>query len=101
MDNLHKKKSIVPKKDGNVKVLIYSSKELYDNSSYAGRAEAHLIAYAFPGLTRNMYMVVKDRYEILYSFERDRPVLGWKLRNLIEKYEREHNDTPLIPELVH
>ncbi len=27
------------------KVLIYSSKELYDNSSYEGRAEADIIAY--------------------------------------------------------
>lgn len=84
-----------------MKVLIYSSKELYDKSSYVGRAEAHVIAYAFPGLTRNMYMVVKDRYEILYSYERGMPVLGWKLESLINKYEREHNDTPLIPELVH
>jgi hypothetical protein len=28
-----------------VKVLIYSSKKIYDNASYEGRAEAHLIAY--------------------------------------------------------
>ena len=46
-----------------VKVLIYSSKEIYDNSSYEGRAEADVIAYA----TRNdygsskEYKVVKDR----------------------------------------
>ena len=83
-----------------MKVLIYSSKEMYDKSSYVGRAEAHLIAYAFPGLTRNMYMVVKDRYETLYAYERDRPVLGWRLQHAIDKYERAHNDTPLIPELV-
>ncbi len=84
-----------------MKVLIYSSKELYDRSSYAGRAEAHLIAYAKPGLTRNAYIVVKDRYEILYPHERLDPVWGWKLESLINKYEREHNDTPLIPELTH
>lgn len=29
-----------------VKVLIYSSKEIYDSASYDGRAEADLIAYA-------------------------------------------------------
>jgi hypothetical protein len=28
-----------------VKVLIYSSKEIYDNASYEGRAEAHFVAY--------------------------------------------------------
>lgn len=28
-----------------VKVLIYSSKEIYENASFEGRAEAHLIAY--------------------------------------------------------
>ena len=41
----------------NVKVLIYSSKELYEKSSYAGRAEAHVIAYR-DGL---MYVVLKNR----------------------------------------
>jgi hypothetical protein len=28
-----------------VKVLIYDSKEIYDNASYEGRAEAHFVAY--------------------------------------------------------
>lgn len=28
-----------------VKVLIYGSKEIYDNASYDGRAEAHFVAY--------------------------------------------------------
>jgi hypothetical protein len=28
-----------------VKVLIYGSKEIYDNATYEGRAEAHFVAY--------------------------------------------------------
>ena len=85
-----------------MKVLIYSSKELYDKSSYAGRAEAHLIAYAVPGLTGNKYVIVKDRHEIFYSFEIDlgRPKWGWELERHIDKYERDHDDSPRIPELT-
>lgn len=41
----------------NVKVLIYSSKELYEKSSYEGRAEAHVIAYR----CENEYVVLKNR----------------------------------------
>jgi hypothetical protein len=41
-----------------VKVLIYSSKEIYDNASYEGRAEAHLIAYR---KDNGYYEVVKNR----------------------------------------
>ena len=45
-----------------VKVLIYSSKEIYDKSSYEGRAEAHIIAYAEAnGYEYKEYKVVKDR----------------------------------------
>lgn len=40
-----------------VKVLIYSSKELFDKSSYVGRAEAHVIAYR-DGVE---YVVMKNR----------------------------------------
>ena len=40
-----------------VKVLIYSSKEIFDKSSYVGRAEADIVAYSF----EDGYTVVKDR----------------------------------------
>ncbi len=40
-----------------VKVLIYSSKEIYDNASYEGRAEADLVAYQENG----WYQIVKNR----------------------------------------
>lgn len=42
-----------------MKVLIYSSKELFDNSSYEGRAEAHIIAYKKDD--SSYYNVVKNR----------------------------------------
>jgi hypothetical protein len=42
-----------------VKVLIYSSKEIYDTASYVGRAEAHIIAYRKPD--GHFYEVVKNR----------------------------------------
>lgn len=41
-----------------VKVLIYSSKEIYDKASYEGRAEAHLIAYREDD---DCYRIVKNR----------------------------------------
>lgn len=40
-----------------VKVLIYSSKEIYDNASYEGRAEADFVAYQENG----WYQIVKNR----------------------------------------
>ena len=42
-----------------VKVLLYSSKEIYDTASYVGRAEAHIIAYRKPD--DHCYEVVKNR----------------------------------------
>lgn len=44
---------------GAVKVLIYSSKEMYEKSSYIGRAEAHIIAYRSDDNYR--YFLVKNR----------------------------------------
>lgn len=41
-----------------VKVLIYSSKEIYDKTSYHGRAEADIIAYKKDNF---WYQVVKNR----------------------------------------
>jgi hypothetical protein len=41
-----------------VKVLIYSSKEIYDNASYEGRAEAHFVAYRND---EGYYMITKNR----------------------------------------
>ena len=41
-----------------VKVLIYSSKEIYDNATYEGRAEAHFVAYRKDD---GYYQITKNR----------------------------------------
>jgi hypothetical protein len=41
-----------------VKVLIYSSKEIYDNASYEGRAEADFVAYRKDD---GYYQITKNR----------------------------------------
>ncbi len=43
-----------------VKVLIYSSKEIYDNTSFEGRAEADIIAYSDFDYVP-IYRIVKNR----------------------------------------
>lgn len=45
-----------------VKVLIYSSKEIYDNASFDGRAEAHIIAYR----EGDEYVILKDKTDQFY-----------------------------------
>ena len=41
-----------------VKVLIYSSKEIYENASFEGRAEAHIVAYRED---EHFYRIIKNR----------------------------------------
>lgn len=76
-----------------VKVLIYSSKEIYDNSSYEGRAEADVIAYR---INDNRYKVVKNRHEtynLLWSsseaLSKYGELTGFILRRHIERIERD------------
>lgn len=64
-----------------VKVLIYSSKEIYDNAPFEGRAEAHFIAYR-EGL---QYVVVKNRTS-QYTHER---VADFTLSRILEWAERD------------
>lgn len=40
-----------------LKVLIYSSKEIYDNSGFEGRAESDLIAYR----DNDFYFIIKSK----------------------------------------
>lgn len=61
-----------------VKVLIYSSKEIYDAATYVGRAEADIIAYSF----EDGYTVVKDRTKRiglrhLYGKDSIRTYINW------------------------
>ena len=76
-----------------VKVLIYSSKEIYDNGSYDGRAEAALIAYALDEWT---YQVVKNRFSTVYFFWEDQKdfeyhgqVSKYVLKRHIDRIERD------------
>ena len=65
-----------------VKVLIYSSKEIYDKASFAGRAEAHLIAYRED---EHHYRIVKNRTS-RYIPEQ---IVHFTLRREIEWAERD------------
>jgi hypothetical protein len=47
-----------------VKVLIYSSKEIYDNAPYEGRAEADLVAYK---RNDDCYEIVKNKTNKFFS----------------------------------
>ena len=78
-----------------VKVLIYSSKEIFDKSSYEGRAEAHIIAYRKDD---GYYEVVKNRtkcrassystYESLRDIIKWEEHNQWELERAIEKDKR-------------
>jgi hypothetical protein len=83
-----------------VKVLIYSSKEIYDNAPYEGRAEADIVAYSdfeyFP-----IYRIVKNRTSeylgdkvlrdrmkrVLELAEQDEWRRDMNSHNLVEKYK--------------
>ena len=74
-----------------VKVLIYGSKEIYENSSYEGRAEAHVIAYR---ANEHLYQVVKNRNFttfFIWTYNMDLRLHGkvtlYKLRSHIERLE--------------
>lgn len=69
-----------------VKVLIYSSKELFDNSSYNGRAEAHIIAY---NLGNKRYCIMKNRVGSHHIRVDETEVYDFQLRRHIELLERE------------
>lgn len=79
-----------------VKVLIYSSKEIYDNASYEGRAEADVVAYR-DGLE---YVILKNRTtqymsERIADFTMAR-ILKWAER---DEWEREIKDYKLCQEM--
>ena len=74
-----------------VKVLIYSSKEIYDNASYEGRAEADVIAYS---VDEYSYQIVKNRnfsLFLIHANSSDSSKYGnirkYKLKRHIEQLE--------------
>lgn len=64
-----------------LKVLIYSSKKIYDNSSYEGRAEADLIAYR----DGDYYVVLKNKTT---QYIPEKP-LAFTLERIINRAERD------------
>lgn len=69
-----------------VKVLIYSSKELFDKSSYNGRAEAHIIAY---NLGNKRYCITKNRIGSQHISVGETEVYDFQLKRHIERIERD------------
>ena len=72
-----------------VKVLIYSSKELYDTSSYEGRAEADLIAYRIDDY---YYEVVKVRFTNTWI---------WRTGKYIDDFVKKAIEKQEMSELLH
>jgi hypothetical protein len=80
-----------------VKVLIYSSKEIYDSASYEGRSEADIIAYS---ISEYSYQMVKNRKSsFVFAFtdrtdlEKYGEIAKWRLRSHIERLEKEEWQT--------
>lgn len=85
-----------------VKVLIYSSKEIYDNATFEGRAEANIIAYRegdFYHIMKNktsQYMTEKVIYYTLKTF------IEWAERDEFQRevdslaLQRKYKDHPLM-----
>jgi len=69
-----------------VKVLIYSSKEIYDNASYEGRAEADIIAYSVDEFS---YQIVKNRNFSLFLIHANSSDLS-KYGNITKYYLKRH-----------
>lgn len=65
-----------------VKVLIYSSKEIYDNAPFEGRAEADVIAYR----EGDEYVVVKNRTSQYMHGDR---FVVYRMRRILELAERD------------
>jgi hypothetical protein len=75
-----------------VKVLIYSSKEIYDTSSFEGRAEADIIAYSIDDFE---YRVQKNRYPTIFmphtskaNLENFGKISKFTMKRHVEKLEK-------------
>jgi hypothetical protein len=75
-----------------VKVLIYSSKEIYDNAPYEGRAEADIVAYRRPD---DCYEIVKNRTEHFMgsytSYHSMARVIKWAERDEFDRELKNYN----------
>lgn len=69
-----------------VKVLIYSSKAIYDTASYEGRAEADIIAYS---IDEYSYQLVKNRHPSRFApfvSRKDLEKYGTTQKHLIKRH---------------
>lgn len=87
-----------------MKVLIYSSKAIYDKASFDGRAEADLIAYAIISdspydCDGKMYQITKDRHGVFYSWQKTSPLRRMEFVREIEAWERQYDTSPYIPDM--
>jgi hypothetical protein len=80
-----------------MKVLIYSSKEIYDSASFEGRAEADIIAYS---VDEYSYQLVKNRRPTMFISFTDKTDLEkygitqkYYLKRHIEKLEKDELQT--------
>ena len=69
-----------------VKVLIYSSKEIYDNAPFEGRAEADIIAY---NLGNKRYCIMKNRIGSHHILVGATEVYDFQLKRHIERIEHD------------
>lgn len=72
-----------------MKVLIYSTKELYDKSSYEGRAEADFVAYR---LENDRYAIMKNRKNTHWLYDWEKDTTRSRVRRHIEELERRYED---------
>ena len=73
-----------------VKVLIYSSKEIYDDAPYEGRAEARIVAYR---RDNDYYQVVKNRTKYYMGEYMTYKSLALDIRMIEQsEWEEEFND---------
>jgi hypothetical protein len=69
-----------------LKVIIYSSKEIYDTAGYEGRAEADLVAYR---IEDEQYYVVKCSFDSMFLHPRTGPIATYYVKRAIERKERD------------
>ena len=75
-----------------MKILIYSSKDIYDKASYIGRAEADIVVYGHDDF---YYTVVKDLKGLCYGIKK---VRKRELARSLKVYERNNKlDIPQVP----
>jgi hypothetical protein len=69
-----------------LKVIIYSSKEIYDTAGYEGRAEADLVAYRIDDY---FYYIVKCTFDNIFLHTKTGKIERYFVKSAIERKERD------------